>query len=224
MAALDLSDDEQMSLALETTEDYHQSHEATYELPLSEQEQFEKSLHNLSLADDADTRAAKVEQLVNQSQGTGNLVKQLGWLFGSLLVLVVVLGSIFWFKRFELAADPSWRPYIDKVCQLIPCGLPEQRDVSKIELRSREVTIGENAVTINMILLNRASFVQPYPRIEIEFFDLDNNSVATRVKLPTEYLRSDLRKTPMPVAIPVHIEFDVSVDTEEVVGYVFRFL
>ena len=216
-------DSDKVQIAMAATGEYQDSVEAAYEKPLSEEEAFAKSLDNLDLAEsDPEAREQAVEQVVNEEK-SGSLLKQLSWLFGSLIILIAIIGSIFWFKRFELAADPNWRPFVDAICDQVPCGIPTQRDVSLIELRSREVTVQEDSVKINMILLNKASFVQPYPRIEIDFYDLDGNTLATKAKLPAQYLRADMVNKPMSSGVPVHIEFSVDIDTEEVVGYVFRF-
>ena len=218
-------DSDKIQVALESENDYQESHEANYQGPLSEEEQFASSLDRLDLREsDPEARAKVVDAAVAGNKTSGVWLKQLGWLFGSLFILFAILAVIFWFKRFELAADPQWRPLVDSICEYVDCGIPTQRDVSKIELMSREVTVQDEAVKVNMILLNRASFPQPYPRIEIDFFDLDGNRLATRVELPTEYLRKDMQNKAMTPGVPVHIEFSVDINTDEVVGYVFRLL
>ncbi len=217
-------DTDGVNVTIQSEADYQESHEASYQAPLSEAEQFASSLENLDLRESDHERDKTVDQVVATPSSSRDWIKQLLWFIGSLIILVAILATIFWFKRFELAADPKWRPYVDEICQYIDCGIPTQRDVEKIELMSREVTVQDKAVKVNMILLNRASFPQPYPRIEIDFFDLDGNRLATRVELPTEYLRKDMHNKAMTPGVPVHIEFAVDIDTEEVVGYVFRLL
>ena len=217
-------DSDKLSVELESSFEYHATHEAKYEQPLSEEEQFHASLAQLNLSESDPDKPDKAVDNAFEQTSSGCWLRQAAWLLGSLAMLIIVIVVIFWFKRFELAADPAWRPVIDKICSYVECGIPPQRDISRIELRSREVTVTETTVKVNMILINRASFNQPYPRIEIDFFDLDGNRLATRVKLPVEYLRQDIRKSIMPAGIPVHIEFDVEVETEDVVGYEFRFL
>jgi len=216
-------DSDKVQISMATTDDYQASVEAAYEKPLTEEEAFAKSLGNLDLAEsDPEAREQAVEQAVNAKK-SGSILRQVSWFFGSLVILLAIIGSIFWFKRFELAADPDWRPFVDIICEQAPCGIPTQRDVSKIELRSREVTVQDESVKVNMILLNKASFIQPYPEIEIDFFDLDGNRLATKTTSPWQYLRSDMVNKPMSSGVPVHIEFSLDINTEEVVGYVFRF-
>ncbi|NNJ71909.1 MAG: DUF3426 domain-containing protein, partial [Enterobacterales bacterium] len=220
----DLSDDGVM-ISVASSAEYHHGVEAGLTDQSDPESEFKRALGGISLSEsDPDKRAEEVANFVNGEQGRASWLPKLLWLFGSTLILLLIVASIFWFKRFELASNHNWRPVVDKLCQIVDCGIPAQRDISAIELRSREVTLNESDVTVNMILLNTATFVQPYPRIEVDFFDLDGNLITTKVMLPVEYLRVEFRKSLMPVAVPIYIEFDISIDTDEIVGYVFRFL
>ncbi|MFT5519742.1 MAG: hypothetical protein ACI9IA_000326, partial [Enterobacterales bacterium] len=78
--------------------------------------------------------------------------------------------------------------------------------------------------TVNMIIINSASFRQQYPRIEVNFSDLDGNALSSHLIIPSEYLRADLVGTVMPQNVAIHIEFTLDIDTSRAVSYEFKFL
>ena len=175
---------------------------------------FAESLENLELTESTpEARDQVVDDFISPEATKSRFVHNSLWVIGSLVILIIIVGLIFWFKRLELAKDPNWRPYIDKACQYIDCGIPSQRDINKIQLQNRDVTYGDENITVNMIIINSASFRQQYPRIEVNFSDLDGNPLSTHVILPSEYLRAELIGTVMPQNVAIHIEFSLDADT-----------
>ncbi len=186
---------------------------------------FVESLENLQLAEtDPDARDGVVDNFTKPEKKPSKILQKLLWSLGGLVLVIVIVGAIFWMKRLELAKDDRWRPTIDKVCHYIDCGIPVRRDISRIDLQNREVRYGDDSITVNLLLMNTAAFEQGYPRVEMTLSDLDGNELSTHLILPAEYLRRDLVGSLMPKNIPVHIEFNLTANTNIVVGYEFKFL
>ena len=171
----------------------------------------------------AEQQEQQVEALLAEP-GSSSWLKKFLWFFFSLIILIGVLGSVFWVKRMELAKDDEWRPIIDEVCKYFSCGIPERRALDQLFLQEREVTPDGDGIKVTLLLVNRAKFKQAYPRVQMSFSDLDGNLIATHLILPAEYLRADLIGTLMPVNVPVYIEFHVDVDPQEAFGFEFKFL
>lgn len=107
--------------------------------------------------------------------------------------LLILLLGIQWlyYNPNILANDPRWRPVIDRVCAFLPCELPLQADLAKIELVERDVRRhpqADAALLINATLVNHASHAQPYPLFSVSFSNLAGKPVALRHFRPAEYL------------------------------------
>jgi len=186
---------------------------------------FNESLENLELSEKTpEDRNKVVDNFTNPESKPSRMVHKLLWALAGLVMIIGLLSALFWIKRMELAKDTYWRPMVKEICSYIDCGIPPQKDISKIKLQSREVTYGPEVLTINMLLINSAEFEQEYPKIEIKFSDLDGNILATHLVLPAEYLKAGFIGTLMPINIPAHIEFTLDVDTTIAVGFEFKFL
>ncbi|TDT40185.1 putative Zn finger-like uncharacterized protein [Halospina denitrificans] len=104
----------------------------------------------------------------------GLLVYQLGW------------------QHFErLALYEPLRPWVASACNLAGCELPPLRAADKI--KSRELVVRshpdqDNALLLEVTILNQAGFDQPYPAIALSFSNLNNDIVAQRVFQPEDYL------------------------------------
>lgn len=194
--------------------------------PLSEEgDNFSESLDNLELVEtDPEKRASNVDQLVQPEKKASRKVQKVVIIFTGLLFLIAILGTIFWFKRIELAKDENWLPMVEKICSYVECGIPKRRDLKNLKLQNREVSYGEGTMTINMLIINEANFKQAFPRVEMVISDLDGNILSTNLILPAEYLRDELIGTQMPKNVPVHIEFTLNVDQTTAAGYEFKFL
>jgi hypothetical protein len=140
----------------------------------------------------------------------------------SLLFLLQVLYS----SRNWLAQQPLTANLTHKTCQALGCAITLPRDVSKINLLSKNVYSHPNTpgiLTISVSIQNDAAFAQPFPLIEISFLDKDNNIVALRRFTPEEYIKnfsSELMKT----GIPDELVLNISDPGQEAVRFQFRFL
>ena len=171
------------------------------------------------------------------------------WLAGSLLALLVLLTQIHLLYFDQMVRLSQWRPYYNNLCQLIGCQLPSTQDVSLI--KSQHLIVRPHpdfaqALTIDALLVNQASWPQPFPNILFEFRNNEGKTVAARSFSPVEYLASELRhnlvtdlsvediqadksfdgsafggnsKHLMPSAIPVHITLEIVSPGETATAY-----
>ena len=112
------------------------------------------------------------------------------------LGLILLLGSVY------TAGTYFGKIHIDQAVvdeSLVKIGLkaaaPEQpfRDTSSIELVSREM-LGHpsrpRVLLLHATIVNRAPQAQPYPEIQVQLFNLDNEVIGERRFRPTDYLTS----------------------------------
>lgn len=144
-------------------------------------------------------------------------------------VLLVLLGMQWtYFNRAGLAADPGWRPALERFCGVLRCDLPLRADLSQLTIVERDVRqhpVEASALLINAAFENRADFVQPYPVFEVSFIDLSGNPIAMRRFLPAEYLPEGTDTTAgLPSRKPVQVVLEVQDPGDKAVSFQFGFL
>ena len=147
----------------------------------------------------------------------------------AIIFLAVVLAAQWvFFNRAELARDRNWRPYLVEFCKHMQCSLPQQVDLSQIELVNRDVRQHpsvEEALLVNATLSNQADFTQPYPVLEVSFSDPGGNPVALGRFRPREYVDdASAIKSGMRPGKPVLIMLEIQDPGESAVSYQFGFL
>ena len=147
------------------------------------------------------------------------------WLWGglSVLALLVLIGQLAWWQFDRLGRIEPYRSIYGQVCGLVGCKLPGLTDPSRIRaynLVVRDHPDTQNALMIDAILLNTASFAQPFPELVLEFSDLNDQLVAKRSFKPDEYLSGEMagRET-MPPNQPVHLTLELVDPGEQAVNY-----
>lgn len=141
------------------------------------------------------------------------------------LILLLML-QLLYTERNWLARQPLTSAFTRQACSVLGCEIKVPRDVTKINLLSRNVYSHPNTpgvLTISVSIQNDAVFAQPYPLIEISFLDKSNEVVALRRFTPEEYIsnfNNDLMKT----GIPSELVLNISDPGEEAVRFQFRFM
>ena len=83
----------------------------------------------------------------------------------------------------------------------------------------------KDALLIDAVIYNRASYVQAYPLIKLNFLDAEKNTLASRSFSPAEYLGGELAGSQqMPAQIPIRISFEVLIPTKLAEHYSLEFL
>lgn len=141
------------------------------------------------------------------------------------LVLLLLL-QLLYTERNWLARQPLTSTFTRQACSVLGCEIKAPRDVSKINLLSRNVYSHPNTpgvLTISVSIQNDAVFAQPYPLIEISFLDKSNEVVALRRFTPEEYI-SNFNNELMKTGIPSELVLNISDPGEEAVRFQFRFM
>jgi len=126
-----------------------------------------------------------------------NLVSNLLWGAGTLLLTATLLIEYAWFNRDQLNQMPQLQAWTEKLCQQFECKNIAMRNPAKIELVSRNVYSHpneKNALMINITMKNQANFAQPYPIMQINFSDVRGGNIAARRFRPTEYLPAEIQQ------------------------------
>jgi hypothetical protein len=149
-----------------------------------------------------------------------------------LAVLVVVgvvalLAQVAWYQKDRWMADPEIRPWLEQNCARLGCELPLLSVPTEIEARELIVRAhpdAPDALIVDALVVNRATFAQAYPVIELTFSDVNGRVIAERGFDPAESLAGDLagakRFAP---ATPIHISLEIEDPGDQAVNYRMTF-
>ena len=145
------------------------------------------------------------------------------WATGSFIMLLAMVTQIGYFKFDTLSRHPDYRPIYAMTCQIIDCQLPAIQNTNKMNTQHFMVRLHpdvEQALYIDTLLVNNASYPQPFPDLNLVFTGLENQVIASRRFVPKEYLAGELAgATVMPLKIPIHIAFEIMNPGAEAVSY-----
>jgi predicted Zn finger-like uncharacterized protein len=145
------------------------------------------------------------------------------WVIGSALLIVVLLGQIAWLNLDEWGSQPAYRAYYEKACKIIVCQLPDRFDITQIRstyLVIRSHPDRKNALLVDAIIANRALFEQPFPGIDLLFFDIQGKLVANRIFQPNEYLKgAAFGRTTMLANQSIRLSLAIADPGEKAVNY-----
>ena len=146
------------------------------------------------------------------------------WGVGNLLLLTVLAGQFVFFYRDELATIPSWRPLVTEFCHHAGCKIHPRRDIALIE--QLQTTIAphpkyENALRIRTTLVNRASFSQAYPWLEVSLTNNAGTVLARRSFAPAQYQEAPTAGELTPNVVAAAL-LDVTNPDGKAVGYEIR--
>jgi predicted Zn finger-like uncharacterized protein len=116
----------------------------------------------------------------------------IAWSAGIVVTVLMLALQLAYMQRSRLAAHERLQPFIADICARIPsCTLPPKRDLSRIQLISRNVYSHPNidgVLIVNAVITNSAGFNQPYPVLLISMSNVRGQVVAERHFRPEEYL------------------------------------
>ncbi len=144
------------------------------------------------------------------------------------LVLMVLAIQITWFFSTELGRDPELRPHVQRVCRILGCVIQPQVDAGLIELTKTRVSPHPryaNVLRLRVTLINRASFSQAYPLMEVSLSNRKGELVGRRAYRPKEYLRNkkNLSQNMLPNVI-VHAKLEITSPNRRTDGYEIRLI
>jgi|TARA_B110000090_G_C13319679_1_gene422981 predicted Zn finger-like uncharacterized protein len=115
-------------------------------------------------------------------------------------LVVILIGAIllaaqysYFFSR-ELSQTESYREPLIEFCNYSGCTVELFRDIDKLAVKQLLVQSHPSqpgALAVDLIIENHGLFDQPYPKITLQFSDMENQLVAERMFLASEYLQDD---------------------------------
>ena len=145
------------------------------------------------------------------------------------IVLLLALGVQYaWFLPQDMVKRyPLTRPWLSKWCEISKCELPEERDPQKVQISSRDVRVHpqyEGALLITAVLVNNATFSQPFPYMRFTLFNVNGQTIASRDFAPADYLAADVDPAQgMSPNAPTQISMDIVAPEEAAVSFEFKF-
>jgi predicted Zn finger-like uncharacterized protein len=146
------------------------------------------------------------------------------WGLGNLVLLLVLAGQLVYLYRDALAANPAWRPWVAQFCGYARCALRPLQDVAAIELLQTTVAPHPdyaNALRIRATMINRASFAQNFPDMEVSLTDSNGGVIARRTFTAAEYLPAPATGLMAPNVVVATL-LDVTNPDARAVGYELR--
>jgi len=148
------------------------------------------------------------------------------------LALLLLLGPAVQYMWFEpedlLRRFPQARPGVEAFCKQTGCLLPSTRDPSKIQLLSRAVRAHpayEGALLVSATFSNTAPWPQPFPSLKFSLYNVNGQTIASRVFSPSHYLAGTLPGDALlHSGQPVQVSLEMLGPEEAAVSFEFSFL
>lgn len=168
------------------------------------------------------------EQLGEQAPPTPAAPRSIAWTLLAMLLILSLGGQYLYFARADLAQYEPLRPWLQRACSYLGCELPLRHDPEQIELLSRDVISHpriRNALLINASFVNRASYTQVYPVLQISLSNDSGTVVAMRRFQPEEYLAQGARiAAGMAPGAPVRVVLELVEPKHSATSFQFEFL
>jgi predicted Zn finger-like uncharacterized protein len=134
-----------------------------------------------------------IEDLTVQSPTIPSQNKtRLGWIFLSLLLLMIAALQCIYFMRDKIASEyPQFKPLLVKACQALQCEIHLPRNLDLFTIDGSDMQENENyqdVVNFSSVIINNAHYPQALPNIELTITDLEDKPLVRRIVSPKEYL------------------------------------
>ncbi len=150
------------------------------------------------------------------------------WIAGSLGMVLLMLVQYSYFYWGDLTASAKTRPMFVSLCNVVGCELPPYRSLRRVktdQLSVRSHPDSETALIVDIILTNKAELDQPFPVLQLTFFDIRSQPVATRKFFPNEYLDGELRGlSSMPSDNPIRLALEIMDPGADAINYELKLL
>lgn len=140
--------------------------------------------------------AASPEPLVPQLDDYAGILERpkrsRPWVLGSLLLLLILSGQLAYQFRTEFATVlPNTRPYLEMFCERMACTVPLPQQAEYLNIEASDLKADPQrpgVILLSATLRNNAPFVQDFPALELTLTDTQDQPMARRIFLPTDYL------------------------------------
>jgi predicted Zn finger-like uncharacterized protein len=152
----------------------------------------------------------------------------IAWGLGSLLLAMILILQLAWHYREQVIHKEIGRQLLTQLCSVLDCTVPQRRDTSKILIEYRDLRVHPeipNALQLQLQIVNRAGFAQPYPKLHLSLFNDEEQLIADRIFRPAEYLPELAASQPlMGSTQAVRVNLELKDPGKEVTGFKFDFL
>ncbi len=148
------------------------------------------------------------------------------WSIGILTLLVISISQLAWFGRDKLMRYPEGRLLLQSTCEYVGCKLPTIRAPEQIQVLSRSITTHpkiENALLIQLTIVNKANFSQPYPILQIGLYSSDEMLVVQRRFDHTEYISQEPEISGLNPGKALYVELEIVDPGNDVTGFKLEF-
>ncbi len=147
----------------------------------------------------------------------------------ALALLAALAVQYMWFEPEDLLRRfPQARAGVEAFCKRAGCLLPSARDPAKIQLLSRAVRAHpdyEGALLVSATFSNKAPWPQPFPYLRFSLYNVNGQTIASRVFSPRNYLAGALPPGALlPSGQPVQVSLEMLAPEEAAVSFEFSFL
>lgn len=158
-----------------------------------------------------------------QKKSTSKLLSLLGATAILLVGSVLLAAQAVHFNSANLSLNPEYRRLVQKFCAYTDCPIAEYRDLSKIEVSQfivQDHPQHYGALSINLLISNKAGYEQRFPSLVIRFNDLNDAPVAQRIFTAPEYLQGRLANAIiMPRNQQIHINLEIMDPGDKATSY-----
>jgi predicted Zn finger-like uncharacterized protein len=152
----------------------------------------------------------------------------IAWGLGSLLLTMALILQLSWHYRDQVVNKDLGRQLLTQLCSVLDCTVPQRRDTSKIMVEYRDLRVHPDqpdALQLQLQMINRAGFAQPYPKLHLSLFNDEEKLIADRIFLPAEYLPKIVAgQTLMERSQALRVNLELQDPGKEVTGFKFEFL
>lgn len=145
------------------------------------------------------------------------------WGLGAGLLVLALLLQVLWFERSAINRIDGLSVLAAPLCSIGGCDDKPQRDLQKIDINDRDVREHpqrDDALLMNVTLINRAAYSQPFPAVQLQLTDHNVRVIGERRFYPAEYLDTDIPlDSLMPVDTPVQIRLELLAPEQHVSGF-----
>lgn len=135
------------------------------------------------------------------------------WPVMTLLVLLALILQLAYFRFDHYSRIQPYRNIYAIACPIVGCKLPTLIDKKQILTYNLSVIPHdeiEQALQVDVMMLNKAEFEQPFPDLLLSFSDMDGQVKASRRFTPKDYLGGELAgKKSMPSKQPIHVILEI---------------
>lgn len=113
------------------------------------------------------------------------------------IIVILLSGTLaaqamWYWQRDVLLQSPNIRPWLVRFCYTFLCRLPPTRDLSSFQIENYLFKIQpdkKDTIQLEAVFINKATFPQPYPDLQITFMDNNENILEQRRFKAADYLQ-----------------------------------